>query len=175
VSEPVIEYFDRDGTWTRPERAAAVDALVVAAGGGGSLNGPGQSGEAQAMRFTAPDIPETMDIQVGKGGRGTGGGQDGGDGCVVVVTYLEGGDSTPPDWVQLLKAAGMYREDGGPSYVERHGHRLDEPCSRFCRGNPAKLGGNGGPVMLDSWTGPVFPPPRARDYQLPPNALDADR
>jgi hypothetical protein len=54
-------------------------------------------------RFTAPDIPPSMDIEIGKGGRGTGGGQDGRDGCAVVVTYLEGEDSTAPDWIELLR------------------------------------------------------------------------
>jgi hypothetical protein len=52
--------------------------------------------------------------------------------------------------LEELKAAGMYRDDGGPSFVERHGHRPDEPCDPMCRGNPAKLGGNGGAV----WTPP---------------------
>jgi len=41
--------------------------------------------------------------------------------------------------IERLKAAGMYREDGGPSYVERHGHLPDEPCTMFCPGNPARL------------------------------------
>lgn len=107
-----VQRFDSDGTWTRPERAAAVDALVVAGGGGGSFNADGQPGEASVKRFTAPDIPATMDIQVGRGGRGTGGGQDGRDGCVVVVTYLEGGDVTPPDWMQLLRRLD---EEPGPT------------------------------------------------------------
>lgn len=48
------------------------------------------------------------------------------------------------DEIGRLKAAGMYRDDGGPSYVERHGHMPDKPCGEFCRGNPAALGGNGG-------------------------------
>jgi transcriptional regulator with XRE-family HTH domain len=106
MSGPDIQYFDHDGTWVRPERAAAADVLVVGGGGGGSLGADGQPGEATVKRFTAPDIPATVDIQIGKGGRGTDGGQDGRDGCAVVVTYLEGEDSTAPDWVELLRARG---------------------------------------------------------------------
>jgi hypothetical protein len=39
-----------------------------------------------------------------------------------------------------------YRADGGPTYLERHGHRPDEACPQACHGNPAKPGGNGGPT-----------------------------
>jgi hypothetical protein len=48
------------------------------------------------------------------------------------------------DEIESLKAAGMYREDGGPTYLERHGHVPDEPCGKFCPGNPWPLGGNSG-------------------------------
>jgi hypothetical protein len=48
----------------------------------------------------------------------------------------------------------MYRADGGPTYLDRHGHRPDEACPRACHGNPAKPGDNGGPAM---------PPPIAEE------------
>jgi transcriptional regulator with XRE-family HTH domain len=113
MSGPDIQYFDHDGTWVRPERAAAVDVLVVAGGGGGGSDGDGQPGEASTMRFTAPDIPAVMEVQIGKGGRGTGGGQDGRDGCTVVVTYLEGEEITAPDWIELLRAQGAVADSPG--------------------------------------------------------------
>jgi hypothetical protein len=64
------------------------------------------------------------------------------------------------------------REDGGPSWAARHSHLASEPCGPMCPGNPAKPGGNGGPVMIDNWLGPAFPPvpERNRDYRVPPNA-----
>ena len=66
-----------------------------------------------------------------------------------VITGAPPDRPSRPQFTDLasLKAAGMYRDDGGPSYVERHRHMPDEPCGSMCRGNPAKLGGNGG------WTG----------------------
>ena len=89
MSKPDIQYFDHDATWTRPERATAIDVLVVGGGAGGTADGPGENGELTVKRFIAPDIPPTVEIEVGKGGRGTGGGGDGRDGCVLVVTHLE--------------------------------------------------------------------------------------
>jgi hypothetical protein len=97
----------------RPERAAAVDVLAVAGGGGGSFGADGQPGETMLKRFKAPGIPPSMEIQIGRGGRGTGGGGDGRDGCAVVVTYLEGEESAAPDWVELLREHAV-REGGTP-------------------------------------------------------------
>lgn len=50
------------------------------------------------------------------------------------------------DEFERLKAAGMYCEDGGPTYFERHGHTPDEMCTPRCPGSPSKPGGNGGAI-----------------------------
>ena len=89
AGEPDIQYFGADGTWIRPERAAAIDVLVQAGGGGAAPGVNGADGELAVKRFYAPEIPPTMDIQIGKGGR-----PGGRDGYVLVVTHLtseEGG------------------------------------------------------------------------------------
>lgn len=88
MSKPDIQYFDHDDTWVRPERAAAIDVLVVAGGAGGTADADGEPGSAALRRIYAPDIPAAIEIEIGKGGRGTGGGGDGRDGCVLVVTHL---------------------------------------------------------------------------------------
>ena len=86
MSNPDIQYFGRDGTWVRPERSAAVDVLVQAGGAGASSTGQrGEDGGVAVKRFYAPDIPPTVDIEIGRGGR-----PGGRDGYVLVVTHLTG-------------------------------------------------------------------------------------
>lgn len=98
-----IAYFEEDGIWERPEGAVAIDILVIAGGGGGSRNAGGLSGEAALKRLTTPDIPETLDVAVGKGGRGVDGGQDGADGAVWIVTYLEDEVQIAPYWMERFR------------------------------------------------------------------------
>ena len=118
MSKPDIQYFDRDDTWVRPDRASAIDVLVIGGGAGGTADAPGESGQASLKRFCAPDIPPSMEIEVGKGGRGTGGGQDGRDGCAVVITYLEGEPAEAPAWVEQFRdgtGANSSRPPYGPN------------------------------------------------------------
>lgn len=89
MSKPDIQYFGSDGTWVRPDRAAAVDVLVQAGGGGAAPGVDGEDGEITVKRLYAPDIPPTVDIEIGKGGR-----PGGRDGYALIVTHLADG---PPE------------------------------------------------------------------------------
>ena len=91
VSKPDIRYFDSDGIWVRPERATAIDVLVQA-GGGGGYGARGKDGQMSVERIYAPDIPPTMAVTIGRGGR-----PGGRDGYVLVVTHIEAATVTAAD------------------------------------------------------------------------------
>lgn len=89
VKAPEIAVFRQDGTWLKPAGAKMVDILTVGAGGGGSLKGDGANGELVMHSYDAGDLPDHLEVTVGRGGRGTDGGGDGADGLVVAVTRFE--------------------------------------------------------------------------------------
>jgi hypothetical protein len=97
VSTPVIQYFGTSGTWVKPEGAVRVDYLVCGSGGGGSvgIETMGRDGEAGALvcgSFDAGQLPDRLEVTIGRGGRGAvlgpfkGG--DGAPGYAVFVTHL---------------------------------------------------------------------------------------
>jgi hypothetical protein len=86
---PERAIFRQNGTWTKPAEAKSVDMFLVAGGGGGGSGGGGENGGTAAHSYDAADLPDQMEVIVGKGGRGVGGGSDGTDGVVVVITHFE--------------------------------------------------------------------------------------
>lgn len=112
VSGPDVQRFDSDGTWIKPPGAVRVDVELKGGNGGTScayldvghghgggagedapvpghtrapwLDKPGAEGETVRRSFAAADLPDRVDIEVGKGGR-----PGGRDGYVLVITDLE--------------------------------------------------------------------------------------
>ncbi|SRR5260370_15034750 len=89
MSTPDMQYFGADGTWVKPEGAIRADVVLQGAGAGAAMCGqlacrPGQDGEIAVHSFPADQLPEAVDIIIGKGGRP--GGQDG---YVLVITHRE--------------------------------------------------------------------------------------
>jgi hypothetical protein len=88
MSDMDVQEFRESGTWHKPPRAIQVDALIVAAGGGGSPGRDGENGEVLRKSWPAGELPDTMEVEIGKGGRGRGGGRDGADGYAEFITHL---------------------------------------------------------------------------------------
>jgi len=106
MSSPDIQFFPASGTWAKPAGAVRVDIVLQGAGGNGGgpyahvgaatsaylgrLMNPngyavsnGEPGEIRVSSFDATDLPETVMVTVGKGGR-----PGGRDGYALVVTHL---------------------------------------------------------------------------------------
>ena len=105
MSKPDIQYFAEDGTWVKPPGAVRADVVLQSAGGGGSrtyiVDGPlggssfpsqtgirrpdGDDGQLIVQSFAASDLPDTVPVYTGKGGR-----PGGRDGYALIVTHLDG-------------------------------------------------------------------------------------
>jgi hypothetical protein len=95
-----IQYFTESGTWNRPDRAIRTDYLLIAAGAGGSAplsdsepGRDGENGELRAGSFDPATVPEQLQVEIGRGGRGAQYGAfkagDGADGYALFVTHLK--------------------------------------------------------------------------------------
>ena len=95
-----IQYFTESGTWNRPDRAIRTDYLLIAAGAGGSAplsdsepGRDGENGELRAGSFDPATVPEQLQVEIGRGGRGAQYGNfkagDGADGYALFITHLE--------------------------------------------------------------------------------------
>lgn len=91
-TEPDIQYFAESGTWRKPSGAVRVDALVKASGGGGSTRS-GEDGELVHWSQMADLLPATIEVEIGKAGRGSNGGGDGADGYALIITHCAKGGS----------------------------------------------------------------------------------
>ena len=99
MSGPDIQYFASSGTWHKPSRAVRVDCLIWAAGAGGAVDigrvgRTGEDGGLHVQFFPADEIPDTMEVEIGQGGRGAQMGDvkagDGTPGYALIVTHLTG-------------------------------------------------------------------------------------
>jgi hypothetical protein len=86
---PEIQYFAESGTWVKPEGAVRVDIMLRGSGDEAAISVVGTKigtpGELLASSFDASDLPDTVEVEVGKGGR-----PGGRDGYALIVTHLEG-------------------------------------------------------------------------------------
>jgi len=84
--KPDIQYFAESRTWVKPAGAVRVDIMLQGGGGGAvPVVGPkiGLPGELMASSHDAALLPETVEVQIGKGGR-----PGGRDGYALIVTHL---------------------------------------------------------------------------------------
>jgi hypothetical protein len=105
---PDIQYFDSSGTWVKPPRAVRVDIVLQGAGAGhgwigqgdavftrahlgrkinpnGYVVSNGEPGEIRVNSLDAADLPDEVEVEVGKGGR-----PGGRDGYALIITHLAG-------------------------------------------------------------------------------------
>jgi hypothetical protein len=94
-----VQYFAETGTWIKPEGAVRVDYLIRAGGGGGSvgigeIGRDGEDGAVQAGSFDPEQLPERVEVAVGRGGRGAEFDHvkagDGAGGYALFLTHLRG-------------------------------------------------------------------------------------
>ena len=109
MSEPRVDLFRRGGTWRKPEGAVTVEVVLV-----GGQSSDGAEGEVVLREFDAADLPESMDVTVGRsvacavtydvsGAEGGAGGCGGSlrlpplaaDGFALVITRLGANDHDP--------------------------------------------------------------------------------
>ena len=92
-----VQYFAESGTWVRPPGAVRVDYLICAGGGGGSIGfgemgRAGEDGELQSGSLDPDELPERVEVAVGRGGRGAEfehvKAGDGADGYALFLTHL---------------------------------------------------------------------------------------
>jgi len=90
--KPDIQFFAESGTWSKPAGAVRVD-IVLQGGGGGAIpvvgTKIGAPGELMASSLDAADLPETVEVRIGKGGR-----PGGRDGYALIVTHLGAGQGS---------------------------------------------------------------------------------
>ena len=93
-----VQYFAESGTWVRPPGAVRVDYLIRGGGGGGSvgiggMGRDGQDGAVQTGSFDPDEMPERVEVAVGRGGWGAEfehvKAGDGAGGYALFLTHLQ--------------------------------------------------------------------------------------
>lgn len=116
---PDIQFFGTSGTWVKPPLAVRVD-IVLKGGEAGAVPvlgvNVGQAGELLAQSYAASDLPDRVEVEVGKGGR-----PGGRDGYALIVTHLA--DPPLPSVPQhdLMLHAHSHEHDDGEPHEHLHG------------------------------------------------------
>ena len=94
-----MQFFSESGTWHKPQGAVGVEVVMKGGDAGwGIAEGdriiPGTQGEVVYKEIPAARLPETAEVHIGEGGRGSMVGDltvpGGRPGWAAVITHLEG-------------------------------------------------------------------------------------
>jgi hypothetical protein len=84
LTPPDMQYFDHDDIWTKPLGLVAAD-VVSCGGGAGGIGAAGEDGALAVRRYLADELPDKVQVTIGKGGR-----PGGRNGYVLIVSHRAG-------------------------------------------------------------------------------------
>jgi len=84
----IFDHGERDFIRSDYPWAVAIRITIQGGRGGAAPDGtPGEEGESKSEVFVAAELPVRLRVVVGRGGRGSGGGQPGEDAYAIVELY----------------------------------------------------------------------------------------